>query len=385
MMNWQDVLQSVNWPTTALIIDFETYFDSKYSLSKMSTIEYLTDPRFELHGFGIFEMHQPFAAVNANSQFIDADRISQWINILQTNYGKNLERCTVVVKNAMFDITLMQVHFGIVPLYIIDIDNLLRYYDARMSHKMKDVAPACGLQPKGDTKQFLGKHTAEIDIAAMVEYCRNDIEIEVELFRKFLPLLTNPELEIPLQRHTLKMYLEPRLTLDYAKAKELIEQMQAELDAAVEATGHTAEDISGDISFARIIQEALGKELLPVKPGEPTKNMIPITGPGKIPALAQNDDGMKYLLQHKNPEVRQLAIAKQAISSWPNHIKRIKSMVAQAKASGGKLRIPLYYYGGHTGRWSGTQGINPQNFGGRGRMRALHPLIGQIRELIITE
>jgi DNA polymerase len=45
----------------------------------------------------------------------------------------------------------------------------------------------------------------------------------------------------------------------------------------------------------------------------------------------------------------------------------------------GLLPIPLKYYGGHTGRWSGTEGINPQNFGTRSKEN----LVNQVRTIIV--
>ena len=42
-MTYQEVLQSVSYPIECVVLDFESYFDVDYSLSKISTIEYITD------------------------------------------------------------------------------------------------------------------------------------------------------------------------------------------------------------------------------------------------------------------------------------------------------------------------------------------------------
>ena len=104
-----------------------------------------------------------------------------------------------------------------------------------------------------------------------------------------------------------------------------------------------------------------------------------------IPALSKTDAEFQQLLIHSNPKVRDLCNARQMAKSWPLHIKRINNMSDQADASGGLLRVPLHYYGGHTGRWSGGEGINLQNLGGRGRAGSgTHPLIAAMRSLLST-
>ena len=38
---WIDVLKDAGYPIDVVVLDWETYFDKSYSLSKMSTIEYI--------------------------------------------------------------------------------------------------------------------------------------------------------------------------------------------------------------------------------------------------------------------------------------------------------------------------------------------------------
>ena len=57
-------------------------------------------------------------------------------------------------------------------------------------------------------------------------------------------------------------------------------------------------------------------------------------------------------------------------------------MIGQSQAAAGCFPVALKYFGGHLGRWSGSEKTNAQNFGGRGRMAPLHPLIGQVKGLL---
>ena len=55
-----------------ITIDFETYYDKEYSLSKMTTEEYINDPRFEVIGMGIkFDDNHTKWVVNGTEEFND--------------------------------------------------------------------------------------------------------------------------------------------------------------------------------------------------------------------------------------------------------------------------------------------------------------------------
>lgn len=389
-MTWFNNLQSADWPTTIIVLDFETYFDTDYSLSKMSIVEYVADSRFEFTGLGIEILNHPKAA---GPMFVKGPSVQWAIERLQNLFGKSLCNCTVVAKNCKFDMLILAEKFGIYPDYPLDIEDLSRIYDSKMSHKLKDLATYFKLsKPKGDTKQFKGLHYGEMSEeqrTALVEYCRTDIELETALLKILLPYVSNPGFELALARHTLNMYLKPAFSFDFALANKLIADMRGELRSAFDLVGYTKEEISGTLSFTKILLESLSQlpmpEKMPVKAGKPGKNMVKLLGqPDVIPALSKTDEGFKQLLNHKDENIRNLMKAKVAVKSWPNWIKRVESMVAQCNASCGKLRVPLKYYGGHTGRWSGTGGINLQNLGGRGRGSANHPLIEQIRNLLIA-
>ncbi len=235
-MTYTEVLNLIEYPEEVLVIDFETYFDTHYSLTKLSTIEYIHHRMFEFTGMGISSS----AHLDGKPEFIPAERpysITGHLCLLQNELGPDFENATVVVKNAKFDIVILQTKFGIVPEYIIDIDDLLRHYDSKMSHKMKDVAPMFGLQAKGDTQKFKGLHYGEMSTlqkSDLQAYCLNDIDIEKRLFQLLLPQMSNPEVEIQLARHTLDLYLFPKIRFDFSEAKKLKGKMQAKLNSTLE-------------------------------------------------------------------------------------------------------------------------------------------------------
>ena len=379
-MTYQDVLKSVGWPTDVLVLDFETYFDQEYTLGKLSTVQYVQNVQFDFTGLGY--------GFDSQIYFIPKPDLNKCMKGLQQYYGNQFEQVTVVAKNCKFDMLILATKFGIIPPYIIDIDDLLRFFDSRMSHKMKDVAPMFGLQPKGDTQQFKGLHYEEMSNAqreALATYGKKDIQIEVDLFRLLLPRLSNPTVEIPIARHTLDLYLRPKIKFDFKLAGELEAKMLMELEQIIDTTGYSKKKLGSNLDFVKILRKVLPEnEVIPTKPGKPTKNMIKFLGQkGMIPAIAKSDVAFQNLLFHSVQEVRDLCVARQAVKSWPLHIRRINKMADQADCCGGLLPVPLHYYGAHTGRWSGGEGINLHNLGGRGRAGAgTHPLISAMRNLL---
>lgn len=376
-MNYKEVLQLIEYPPTVLVLDFESYFTQEYSFKKMSTIEYICHRMFDFTGLGYQILNT--AAGDLEPKFVGKDEIDSTIKGFQKSFGVDFDTATVVILNAKFDITILKEKFGINPPYVIDILDLVRHYDSRMNHHLKDLAKMFGLKPKGDTQQFKGLHYEKMEAIqkeALGIYNITDITIEASLFKILLPLLSNPIMEVSLARHTLGLFLNPRIRFDFQKAKELANKMSQKLNDIIEETGYSKDEISGNISFVNLLKDALpAGEDVPMKPGKK----------GMIPALAQQDDGRKYLLAHPDEKVRQLMSARLAIKSWPLHVKRIWNMTNQTIVSKGYLRVPLHYYGAHTGRWSGGEKINVQNLGGRGRVGSgVDPLISEMRQLLCT-
>ncbi len=249
-MTTQEILQLVGYPSDYLVLDFESYYDAKYSLTKMSPIEYIKDPRFELLGCGFLWRTENCTVFYSNPDrdhgfwgrpnIIDGGDEDNIMDHFRFIFGQNLERVTVIVKNSKFDILILKEIFGFVPSYIIDTEDLSRHQDSRDKQTLKHQAVKYKLGVKGNTADFKGLHWADMDEAKrkdLAGYCAynedSDINLERQLFELLLPQLTNPTLEIPLMRHTLDIYLWPRIIFDFEGADKLQEQMQQELEGAL--------------------------------------------------------------------------------------------------------------------------------------------------------
>ena len=367
-MDYKDILTKVGWPTDIMTLDFEAYWDQDYTLAKQewSTIEYVTSDKFEAMGLGI--------RFRDRTIFIDPEHIQEKLDELKEMLGDNLENTVVVMQNAFFDALILDHHYDLRPKYILDTKQIASFLEARKSHSLRDLAEQYGLRSKGDTKQFKGLHWTDMNEeqrCALGEYCNNDINITTHLFRKMLPSVTNPELELPLMNHTTQLFLQKNFRFDFELAEELEKEMGEQADKVAKELGHTRAEISGNKSFLALMGEALPSgENVPMKQGKK----------GSIPAFAKDDEGMKALLDHSDTRVRKLAMARQAVKSWPLHIKRVRNMTRQSKASDGYFRVPLKYAGAHTIRWSGCEGVNAQNFGTKA-----DPLVNKVRNLLLAD
>jgi len=378
-----DILRQAKFPGPVLVLDFEAYFDKKYSMAKRdtTTIDFVTDERFEFTGLGLRVLNHPLQRLG--SVFVDGLRVPKTIDKLKKAFGRGFHNCTVVGANLFFDALILQHHFNIVPPYLIDIQSLSRYYDSKMKHSVAAQAKMHGLKSKGDTNRFKGLHTndmTEQDRRDLKEYCLGDVDIEADLFNIYLPMIDNPEIELWLMSHTLRLYLNPILEMDYELAGSIKGDMQkllAEKMGKIKKSDGSSMEV-GDFRKPRIFVPVL-QNLLPTGEDVPMKT----NKNGKpIPAMAKTDPELEDLKNHESKAVREFAEAKVAAQSWPNHIKRIDNLVLSAKRSKDLVRIPLKYCGSHTARWSGSEAVNVQNLGGKGRGPGMNALIGKVRHCL---
>ena len=92
-----------------ITLDFETYYDRDYSLSKMTTEAYIRDDRFEVSG----------VAVKLNNEE------TEWASGTKEQIAKYLaaydwDNSMVLAHNTMFDGAILSWHFNIRPRALTD-------------------------------------------------------------------------------------------------------------------------------------------------------------------------------------------------------------------------------------------------------------------------
>ena len=331
---------------TPVFLDFETYWDSDYTLSKMSQIEYVMDDRFEAISCGI-KVGGGETVVYVGDEIGPALAAIDW------------EDSIAVAHNMAFDGLILAWRYGYTPaLWACTLCMARPLHGKDVGGSLKYLSEYYGYQPKG-VLQTKGRRLADLlpaEIAALREYNVTDVDICARLFKVFLPVTSLGELR--LIDRTLRMALEPRLEADTVLLEHGLKAEQARKAKALErlsARLHmTPELLRKELASAQkfsALLESWGVEV-PTKPS-------PATGK-PIPALAKTDLGMQELLEHEDELVATAAALRLDVKSTILET-RLETMIRLASVSDGKMPITLRYYGAtNTGRWSGDT-WNPQN------------------------
>lgn len=323
-----------------LTVDIETFYDRHFSLSKMTTEEYIRDELFETIG----------VSVKLN------DGPAQWFSGPKAAVKKFLdqfpwEESAAVAHNAMFDMAILNWHYDIRPKRIIDTLSMARAIEGPdAGNSLAKLAERYGLGVKGnEVVNALGKGRIDFtaaELAAYGAYCDNDVELTYKLFAAMAPLM--PKLEMNLIDLTIRMFTEPRLVLDkdiLAQNLIAVQEKKQKLMAAVEVD---KDSLMSNPKLAALLT-AMG-----VTP--PTK-ISPTTG--KLThAFGKTDEGFKALLEHPDLRVQAIVSARMGVKST---LEETRTQRFIGIAERGTLPVPLRYYAAHTGRWGGDDKVNLQN------------------------
>ena len=325
-------------------IDLETYYDKEYSLSKMTTESYVRDPRFEVICLG----------VKVNDEEVDTytgDAPGRFLKSL--NYSKRAILC----HNTAFDGLILSHHFGIRPALWLDTLSMSRpIHKLTVGGSLKKLAAHYKIGVKGtEVVNALGKRRRDFsrpEIEAYMNYCANDVELTYTLFH----LLKKgfPASEIKLIDQTLRMYTEPRVVLDREQLVSHLTSIQTKKEKLLSVIG-------GDKAKSHLMSNPKFAALLRKLGVEPPMKTSPTTGKETY-AFAKTDKGLTDLLEHPDPRVAAIVSARLGTKSTIEETRTQALIEAEAR---GPLPIMLNYYGAHTGRFSGGDGLNLQNLPAR--------------------
>lgn len=330
-------------------IDFETYYDRDYSLSKMTTEAYIRDDRFEVVG----------VAVKVNDQETDwysGKDVAGFLNAI--DYSDKAILC----HNTVFDGAILSWYYGIKPRFWFDTLSMARpLHQMTVGGSLKALATYYELGQKGDEViNALGKRRKDFtpeQLQAYAEYCIKDVDLTYQLFKKLSHGF--PKQELLVIDQTLRMYTEPQLVLDEVVLEGHLEQIHERKRLLLDKLGGEEKAKSilmSNKKFAGLL-EAMGVE--------PPMKTSPTTGKQTY-AFAKNDTEFTALLEHPKAAVRAIVEARLGTKST---IEETRTQRFLEIAERGPLPIMLNYYGAHTGRFSGGDKVNLQNLPRGGALR----------------
>ena len=321
-----------------ITLDFETYYSQSFSLSKVTTEEYIRSPEFETIGVSV--------------KVDDGEAVwfsGPWADTKNFLNRFDWDNAIAVAHNAMFDMAILNWVYDIRPKRIADTLSMARALGAG-SVSLKNLVSHYKLGEKGDeVVNALGKGRLDFDEASLRRYgayCKNDTELTYKLFQTLGPGF--PVSELRLIDLTIRMFSEPVLELHEGALKAHLDCVRFDKEALLRKVEADKEELMSNPKFAEVLK------LYNVIP--PTK-ISPTTGKETL-ALGKNDEEFKALLEHENHDVQALVAARLGVKSTLEET-RTERFIGIAKR--GKLPIPLRYYAAHTGRWGGDDKVNMQN------------------------
>ncbi len=324
-----------------ITIDFETRWDKKdYTLSKMTTEEYIRDKRFKAFGACVHEF-----GTDDPIEWIGGDGLREYFS------GIDWGRTAVLAHNAQFDISIMEWVYAAKPAFIFDTLSMARALrGVEVGNSLAKLAEAFGLRPKG-TAVHSTDGLLELDATIereLAEYCAHDVYLCEEIFKRLGA--GYPKSELRLIDMTLKMYTRPRLELD---SKMLIKALTEEgelREGLLQKLDIQEAELASNFKFAYILQ-SLGV-VAPTKVSKTTGK--------ETYALAKNDALFQALLNGEREDVALLCEARLKVKSTTERTRAQRFLDISQR---GKLPVPLSYYGALSGRWTAAKGsaINMQN------------------------
>ncbi len=334
-------------------IDFETYYDRDYSLSKITTEAYIRDMLFEVIGVGVKVNDYP-------TDWYSGKDVGKFLRSL--DYRDKAILC----HNTAFDGAILSWMFDIKPMFWLDTLSMARpLHNVTVGGSLKALTTYYALGEKGDeVVNALGKRREDFtpeELNRYASYCVNDVELTYKLFQKMK--VGFPASELMIIDQTLRMYTEPKVILDCRVLNNHLADVlekKGQLVDSLGLTGMTEEQVKKVLSSNDIFSKYL--QNLGIDP--PTK-VSPTTNKTTW-AFSKTDQAFVDLLEHGDERVQLAVAARLGVKSTIEE-SRTKNLLQVAYR--GTLPIMLNYYGAHTGRFSGGDKLNLQNLPRNGAIR----------------
>lgn len=349
-------------------IDFETYYDRDYSLQKMTPVEYILDPRFEVIMLSVKRPGNP--VIN-----LPPDKIQQFFDLL------NPDDTVMLSYNSLFDACICAWRYNFIAKLTVDVMGMVR---ASYGHALRSVALAVagpfivGMHKGTAVHKMMGLHRQDIINAGWMpeyeNYCGDDSVICEAIFEKIMAD-GFPMSELVVMDHVLRMALHPQFSLNGVELASHLQDIIADkanlmnvAGLSYDANGKCPELMSND-RFAGLLR---------LRGIDPPLKISPTTG-RETYAFSKADQEFTDLEEHPDLGVQALVAARLGHKStieetrtqrflnianliWPEEYLKWRGL-----PSGTKLApMPIRYGAAHTHRLGGDWKLNVQNFPSRG-------------------
>lgn len=402
--------EDVDW-ARLVSLDFETYYDADYTLSKLSTSEYIRDPRFEALMVSI-------KVGGRVTKVVPGPKIAA--ELAKINWTTH----SVLAHHAQFDAFILSHHYKVKPKRI--------YCSLSMARGLHSNDIGAGLDEvslfyggagkiKGGVENMKGIHFKELFANKALWknsalYCANDTDEMFRVFKCMLPSM--PRDEMDLIHLTNRMFCDPVLRVDIPRvekelARELAERRElllnivnpADYAAEIKAILKTKaeRELVGEERTLLMARRVIGSNerfaaLLRAEGVEPPVKLSPawmkkssddrddndkwayafakddlefVNLPDDIESLSVGLNLAKVAdvkkLAARQARLRALVDTRIAVKSTTN-ITRAQRFLT-AGAGGQPLPCGYAYYRAHTGRWGGNNKMNLQNLTRGGELR----------------
>ena len=187
-------------------LDFETYYAKDFSLTRLTTEEYIRDEQFEVIGVGIkVDDEKPVWVSGTHAQIKGYLSAIDWAN------------SSLLCHNTQFDGAILSFIFDIVPAYYFDTLCMARaIHGVDAGGSLKTLAERYKIGEKGaEVASASGKRRADFskeEIDRYAKYCINDVELTFKLFGLLYEQI--PQSELDLIDMTLRMFTQPVFNVD---------------------------------------------------------------------------------------------------------------------------------------------------------------------------
>ena len=388
-------------------LDFETYYDVDYTLSKLSTSEYIRDSRFEALMVGI-KIGKKKRVVVPGPKVAAYLRTVNWVTH------------SLLCHNMQFDGFILSHHYQIIPKrYYCSLSMARGLHSNEIGAGLDEVALFYGRSGKlkGTLETMKGHRYKNLVAAGLyaagADYCGVDVDEMLGIFTEMVAQV--PVDEMDLIDLTCRMFCDPVLRVDLPRVQvELTRELDRRkvlLTSLIDTTLY-----EGDVKFDKheklltgeervmlITKKVVGSnekfaDLLRHEGVEPPVKISPAWM--KKPADQRKDEdkwayafakddadfinlpddvevlGRGLNLNHKadvkklaarQARLRALVDCRIAVKSTTN-ITRAQRFLT-AGAGGMRLPVGYAYYRAHTGRWGGNNKMNMQNLTRGGELR----------------